>query len=218
MKTIITRYSTVKQTEQQGKAFSSGTQPAHSDIVCSSKLSKMGQKKQYAPAANKQTRLESNKPPVDHTSTNPQPASFLTLPRELRQKILYLSSSFELTVSAHRQPFRDKRTWGPKRVGNSEMHHYRLWAQLLKIAVKDVAFWHDLDYVMEMWIEEVDDIVKRCLRKSKMLQQKGMYMDGSGRRHDLSDQQVQQQLEDYHSRQREQARREKARRLEERLE
>ncbi|RDI77907.1 hypothetical protein Vi05172_g12163 [Venturia inaequalis] len=178
----------------------------------------MGQKKQYGLAANKQTRLESNKPPVDHTSTNPQPATFLTLPRELRQKILYLSSSFELTVSAHRQPFRDKRTWGLKRVGNSEMHHYRLWAQLLKIAVKDVAFWHDLDYVMEMWIEEVDDIVKRCLRKSKMLQQKGMYMDGSGRHHDLSDQQVQQQLENYHSRQREQARREKARRLEERLE
>lgn len=99
--------------------------------------------------AIEQTKLESRQLPADQTQALPQPTAFLTLPRELRQKILYLSCSFELIISARRQgPHADRSKWGAKRVENSEIHHYTLWAQLRKVAVRDIAFWHDLDYVM----------------------------------------------------------------------
>lgn len=109
---------------------------------------KMKRKKPDTLAPGKQTISESTKSTIDQTPTHPQPTTFLTLPRELRQKILYLSCSFELAISNRQPPNRKRHRDVTKRVGDLEVHHYTLWAQLLKVAVRDIAFWHDLDYVM----------------------------------------------------------------------
>ncbi|RDI77847.1 hypothetical protein Vi05172_g12155 [Venturia inaequalis] len=106
--------------------------------------------------------------PVKETppSHNSAPTTFLSLPREIRQKILYMSCSLELRVLDIPS--------GSVLSDDYNSIHYRSETDRCNLWKSSVGNMHptlqdDFEYVYKKWIEEVDGLLGECEEDSKML-------------------------------------------------
>lgn len=95
-----------------------------------------------------------------------KPTTFLSLPRELRQKILYISCSLELHVLEIPS--------GRVLPDNYNSSHYMAETNRCNLWKKSVGNIHpelraDFEYVYKKWMEEVDGLLEQCKNDSKML-------------------------------------------------
>lgn len=102
-----------------------------------------------------------------------QPTTFLTLPRELRQKILYLSCDLNITIGHKREDvgdcfpdiceifLREDNTFR----GGMEKSRTLVWKRTLDNIHKVVR--DDMMFVYGQWEGEIEEVVSVCVKKDK---------------------------------------------------
>ncbi|QDS72011.1 hypothetical protein FKW77_001897 [Venturia effusa] len=89
--------------------------------------------------------------------------TFLSLPREIRQKILYMSCSLELRVLESSSHYYFTNFYNHK----SEVLRMSLWKTT--VANMHEKLRDDFEYVYRTWMDEVDALLKECKDGSKRL-------------------------------------------------
>lgn len=92
------------------------------------------------------------------------PTSFLSLPRELRQKILYLSRGIFAMIDSYINPNYCRRaTYDQinKEVCQTENSEFALWREKLLLVEFSGVIALDMDYLHRKWVNDVDQLYNR---------------------------------------------------------
>ncbi|QDS72010.1 hypothetical protein FKW77_001869 [Venturia effusa] len=135
------------------------------DYVLAKWLKKLdGIKKQ---AEDDSTMQEHVSKPAD--TAPKKPATFLTLPRELRQKILYYSCSIGYTDGKDLQlKLQDPMSTFEHQlsINKNEKFRFRMWARVL---TKAIGMDEEVGFVEKKWEKEVDVTIERCVKKEHFI-------------------------------------------------
>lgn len=125
------------------------------------------------PKSLRTVKQNKSKKPVAKAPISPAPepafqksTNYFSPPRELRQKIIRLTFSrgFRAVVSETPRPTeQEHRSELIKEVGEWEKSHHRLWAEYLKILLKDTIWQEDVGSMLKKMSRDVDRVVVGCL-------------------------------------------------------